>query len=268
MSGIIIRNTLRTSWKQVLYWGIGLGILGVYIVFIASNSDIIQGYADLFEAMPPALLQAFGASNLDLFRSTEGWVVSILVTELALFLSVYAAMAGLNVAANEEQSGVMDVVLSLPISRNMFLLEKWLAYAILSLGIVLASALMPMLTAIGMGIDADIGIIFGGILNVYPGVLIVTTVTMLLTVIFRRRVAAIAGVAVFVIGSYVFNIVGNAASGAIADLMLELSYFTHVGGEAIVSGAYEATGTLGLLAASIIGFALSARLFSQRDIGL
>ena len=268
MSGIIIRNTLRTSWKQVLYWGIGLGILGVYIVFIASNSDIIQGYADLFEAMPPALLQAFGASSLDLLRSTEGWVVSILVSELALFLSVYATMAGLNIAANEEQSGIMDVVLALPISRNMFLLEKWLAYAILSLGIVLVSALLPVMTAIGLGIDADIGVIFGGILNVYPGVLIVTTVTMLLTVIFRRRIAAIAGVAVFVIGSYAFNIIGGAASGAIADLMLELSYFTHVSGEALVNGAYEATGTLGLLVAAVLGFALSARLFSQRDIGL
>ena len=25
MTGTIIANTLRTSWKQVLYWGLGMG---------------------------------------------------------------------------------------------------------------------------------------------------------------------------------------------------------------------------------------------------
>ncbi|MXV92479.1 MAG: hypothetical protein F4Z94_03345 [Chloroflexi bacterium] len=67
MSGIIISNTLRTAWRQMFYWGLGLGLLGMYIVFIASNSDIVQGYADLFESLPPALLTAFGASGAELF---------------------------------------------------------------------------------------------------------------------------------------------------------------------------------------------------------
>lgn len=268
MSGVIIGNTLRTAWKQMLYWGLGLGLLGMYIVFIASNSDIVQGYADLFESLPPALLTAFGASGAELFRSAEGWVVTILASELALFLSVYAVMAGLAITANEEQSGILDVVLSLPISRRAFLLEKWLAYALLAFGIVLISALLPTLTAIGLGIDADIGIIFGSILAVYPGALIVITATVLLSTLFRRRIAAIAAVAAFVIGSYMFNIIGSAASGAIADLLQGLSYFSHVGGESIVAGEYEPGGTLGLLVAAGIGFALSAHFFDRRDIGI
>ena len=172
------------------------------------------------------------------------------------------------ITANEEQSGILDVVLSLPISRRAFLLEKWLAHALLAFGLVLISALLPTLTAIGLGIDADIGIIFGGILAVYPGALIVITVTVLLSTLFRRRIAAIGAVAVFVIGSYIFNLIGSAASGAIADLMQTLSYFAHVGGESIVSGEYEPSGTLGLLVAAGLCFALSAHLFDRRDIGI
>ncbi len=267
MSGIIIGNTLRTAWKQMLYWGLGLGLLGMYIVFIASNSDIVQGYADLFESLPPALLTAFGASSAEFFRTTEGWVVTILVSELALFLSVYAVLAGLAISANEEQSGILDVVLSLPISRRAFLLEKWLAYALLAFGTVLISALLPTLTAIGLGIDADIGIIFASILAVYPSALIVITVTVLLSTLFRRRIAAIGAVAAFVIGSYMSSIVGSSASGPIADLLETLSYFSHVGGESIVSGEYEPGGTLALLVAAGLGFALSAHLFDRRDIG-
>ena len=111
MRGIVVAHTLKTAWKQVLYWGIGLGVLGLYIVFIASDTDIVQGYANLFESMPPAMLQAFGASNVELFRTSEGWIVSIFVSEAAIFLSVFAVMAGLNITANEEQSGIMDVIL-------------------------------------------------------------------------------------------------------------------------------------------------------------
>ena len=85
MSGIIIANVLRTSWKQILYWGLGLGALGLYIVFIASSPDIIAGYADLFKTMPPAMLQAFGASDVAMFTSSEGWIVSIFVSEAAIF---------------------------------------------------------------------------------------------------------------------------------------------------------------------------------------
>ena len=72
MTGIVIASTLRTAWKQILYWGVGLGVLGFYIVFIASDSDIIEGYANLFESMPPAMLKAFGASDAELLRSSRG----------------------------------------------------------------------------------------------------------------------------------------------------------------------------------------------------
>ena len=72
MTGIVIASTLRSAWKQILYWGVGLGVLGLYIVFIASDSDIIEGYANLFESMPPAMLEAFGASDVELFRTSEG----------------------------------------------------------------------------------------------------------------------------------------------------------------------------------------------------
>ncbi|MXV92478.1 MAG: ABC transporter permease subunit [Chloroflexi bacterium] len=192
----------------------------------------------------------------------------MLVSELALFLSVYAVMAGLAVTANEEQSGILDMVLSLPISRRAFLLEKWLAYALLAFGTVLISGLLPVMTAVALGIEADIGIIFASILAVYPGALIVITVTVLLATLFRRRIAAIGAVAAYVIGSYMFSIIGGSASGPIADLLEAISYFSHVGGEAIVAGEYEPSGALALLVAAGLGFALSAYLFDRRDIGI
>jgi len=268
MSGIVFANTLRTTWKQVLYWGLGLGVLGFYIGFIASSSDIIQGYADLFASMPPALLQAFGASSVELFRSSEGWIVSIFVSEAAIFLSVFAVMAGMNITANDEQSGVMDVVMSLPISRSSYLLERWIGYAAIGLGILLVCAAITLFGLVLFGVDAQMDLVFISILNLYPGALLVMTVTCLLALIARRRALAIGLSAAFVVVSYVFNLIGGAASGAIADLMQGLSFFSYTKGEQIVLGNYDPANALLLLLVVLAGFALSVRMFISRDIGV
>ncbi len=269
MSGIVIGNTLRTSWKQILYWGLGLGALGLYIDFIASSPDIIAGYADLMSAMPPAMLQgAFGASSLELLTTSEGWIVTVFVSEAAIFLSVFAVLAGLNITANDEQSGVMDIILSLPISRASYMLGRWLGYALIGFGIVLVCALITTGGMMGMNIDAPPDVIFMSILNLYPGALLTMTVTCLLATVFRRRALAIGAAAAFVVLSYIFNVIGASASGAVADVMEALSYFTYVNGEGFALGTYDPANTAIVLIAALIGFGLSLKMFVSRDIGV
>ena len=268
MTGIVIGNTVRDAWKQILYWGLGLGLLSFYIVFIGSDSEIIKGYASLFESMPPAMLQAFGASSLELFTSTEGWIVTIFVSEALIFLSFFAVMAGLNITANEENSGIMDVALSLPMSRTVYLVERWIGYALLGFGILLATAVITLAAMLMFSPAAQSDKVVLSILNLYPGMLLVMTVTCLLGNVLRRRAAAIGLSAVFVVASFVFNIIGAAASGTLADIMQQLSYFSHAQGEGIVSGTYDAGGTVAVLLVAALGFALSVKLFESRDIGL
>ena len=185
-----------------------------------------------------------------------------------MILSIHAVMAGLNISANEEQSGIMDVVLALPISRSQFIIEKTIAWALISLGIILCCLVFPVVTLLALNVEADLGKVAGSILNVYPGILIVSTVTSLLATILRRRSVAIGIAAAFVLASYIFNIIGGSASGALADFMQQLSFFHHVYGESIVLGTYEPAGTIGLVAAAVICFAAAISMFNRRDIGL
>lgn len=268
MNGIVIGNTLRTSWKHILYWGLGLGVLGLYIDFIAASPDIISGYAELFKSFPPALLEAFGASDIGLFTSSEGWIVTVFVSEASLFISIFAVMAGLNITANDEQSGVMDVILSLPISRGAYFLERWIGYALIGLAVVLVCAAITTAGIVAMNVDAPLDIIFKSILNLYPGLLLVMTVTSLLGVLMRRRSVAVALAAAYVVVSYIFNVIGGAASGAIADVMERLSFFSYVYGEGFVLGTYDPADSIIMLAAVAIGFVLALKLFAARDIGV
>ena len=268
MTGVILGYTLRTSWKQILYWGFGLGLLGFYIVFIASDRDIVQGYAQLFESMPPAMLEAFGASNVEVFRTTEGWIVSIFVSEALIFLSVFAVMAGFNITANDERSGIMDVIMSLPISRSAYVIERWLGYALIGLGIVIVSAAITLFAVVSLNVDAPMDRLLTSILNLYPSTLLVMTVTGLLATTFRRRAVAMGLAAAFVVVSYIFNVIGGAASGFVADIMRQISYFSNLQGEQIVLGTYDPSTSLTMLFIVLIGFALSVSMFGRRDIGL
>ena len=89
-------------------------------------------------------------------------------------------MAGLNITANDEQSGVMDVILSLPISRAAYLLERWIGYALIGLGDNRLTAAITVGGMIAMNVEASSDVIFASILNLYPSVLLVMTVTSLL----------------------------------------------------------------------------------------
>ena len=268
MTGIVVSNTVRSAWKQILYWGLGLGLLGFYITFIGSDSDIVRGYANLFESMPAGMLEAFGASSVELLSSQEGWIVSLFVSEAALFISAYGVIAGLNISANDEKAGIMDVILSLPVSRTAYILERWIGYALIGLGILALCAAITLFSIAVVGSEADMGPVVGSMLNLFPGFLLVMTVTSLLTSVFRRRAVAIGLSIVFVVGSYIFGIIGGMASGIVADLMQSLSFFSYAQGEEIVLGTYDPAGTIGVIFAALIAIVLSVKIFESRDIGL
>ena len=205
---------------------------------------------------------------LSFSAQARGWIVSVFVSEAAIFLSVFAVMAGLNITANEEQSGVMDMILSLPISRTAYLVERWIGYALIGLGIVIVSAALSLSGIALFNVEAQVDKIFASILNLYPSLLLVMTVTCLLATILRRRAAAIGLAAAFVVGSYVFNLIGIAAGGAVADIMQTLSFFSYTKGEDIVLGRFDASSAVALLVVVLVGFAMSVRMFDRRDIGL
>ena len=268
MNGAILQNTLRASWKQALYWGLGMGILGLYITVIASSSEILEGYANLLGTIPPAILRAFGMGDARLLTTAEGWIVTIFATEAALILSIYAVMAGLRIAANEEQAGIMDITLSLPLSRTQFIVERSIASALISLAIILCCIFFPVMGIVMLNMEADAAKVIASILNIYPGLLLITAVTSLLAALMRRRAAAVGLAAAFVIGSYVLDILGQAVSGTFAALLQNLSFFHHVNGEAIVLDAFNPLTPLAMLAVVLICFGLSVMMFNRRDIGL
>ena len=126
--------------------GYGLGIvalsvwLGVMFTVMRNSDEFI----DFMNNLPSGLLSAFGIDSAT-FLSAAGFLSSYLFTLFApLFILFFVISAAAAEVMAEERDGLIDMLLSTPVSRTRVLLEKTggVALAALVLAAVLTSALL------------------------------------------------------------------------------------------------------------------------------
>ena len=267
MAGIVFLHTLRASWKHAAYWTLGMAFFTLYAAFLGGSSDVVAGYAKMLEGMPESMLSAFGA-DAQMMSTTEGFILAVAVGQGALVLMVQAVAAGFSIVSNDENAGILDVVMALPISRARYIIERGLAWMLISFIIIAVCCVVPPIVLSGLGVDAEMDKLIIGYLNLYPAILLTAMVSGLLAVTLRRRTVAIGAAAAFVLVSYIFNVIGAAASGAIADLLHGLSFFRVIAGHSIINDAFDPTASLLLIAIALLCFAASVFMFNRRDIGV
>ena len=118
MIGSVFLETWRQTWRQMLYWGLGLASLGLLVVLMVPLFDM-QDMKELLESFPPFVLALIGVgSNLEIFATNEGFVAVGFFGKSALIFAVYPVVMGMRITADDEDSGIMDVLLSLPVQRT------------------------------------------------------------------------------------------------------------------------------------------------------
>lgn len=268
MNGAIFIETLKRDWRQMLYWGIGIGILGYYIVAVIPNVDTLNQYQELLASMPPVMMQAFGMKDAEVMASTEGFIAFGFLTYSMLLLLVFVVWAALNITANEEEDGILDVVLSLPIVRWRIVTEKFVAYVLLVTGIVLLSFGGLLIGMQSTSLTADLGVLFAASVNMLPGLLLVMAATTLISLIVRRKGMAMMISVSFIILSYFINFVGNAASETAAATLKVFSFFAYTDAQQVIANGFNPASFLLILGITFALFAASLWAFERRDVGL
>ncbi len=267
MRGVIFWQTLRHHWRQALYWGGGIGLLGIYILLALPNVDMLEQYAQLMETMPPLVLQAFGATDAAQLATPEGFIGFGYFSYMMLIMGAYAVGAGLNVTAVEEDRGILDVLLSAPISRTQLMIEKILAYRVIILLIILVSFGFLAAGAV-FSIPMDMGKLFAGSLNMLPASLTVLGFTVFVGAWVRVRTTALAISAGFVVVGYFFDFIGRAASESVINVLTKISYYSYYGGGQFMSTGVVWGNVAILIAVGLILFVAGVAVFQRRDIGL
>ncbi len=268
MTGVVFFNTLRRNLRSTLLWAVGMAFLGGYIALFIGDVDALEQMRQLVETLPPVLLQMVGMSDVQALSTPEGFIVFGFFGRALLFLCAYAVIAGMSVSANEEDSGILDIVLSLPLARARFLLEKLLAFTLMTLLIVFVSLLGIVIGVQLSGQQVNMTPILESSIMMLPGLLLVTAFTAFSGVLLRRRTAALAIAAVFVVGSYFSDFIGSAASDTFASSLSSLSFFSYVDPEQVLATGLNAGNLLLLLTITGVLVTGAVWLFNRRDIGV
>ena len=118
---------LKSLWdfrKAALYWFISIFLLALYIIFVLSSIEL-NAFQTIIDSFPKALTQFIaGESGID-FGSIEGFLNAQIFTIMAPIFAISVAVnSGGKSTALEETNQSLDIILSTPITREKFLIQK------------------------------------------------------------------------------------------------------------------------------------------------
>ncbi len=268
MIGSVFRETLKQTWKQMVYWGVGLAAMALLVVLMVPLFDM-QSMAALLESFPPVILAMVGiGDDLAIFTTNEGFVALGFFGKSALIFAVYPVVMGMRISANEEDNGTSDVLLSLPLSRAQVMVEKFLAYSVSVVGVVVLIYLGLHGGVVAGGVELDVARLAEVTFYLIPLMVFVMAATMLIAVLVRRRTLALGIVTAFVIISYMLQTIGAAADGTVAESVGAISFLTYYNTGEILSQGFIWPHIAGFVVLSGIMLAASLYRYERRDIGI
>lgn len=268
MTGAVFIEIFKQTWKQMIAWGLGLAALAMLVVLMVPLFDM-QDMKSLLESFPPFILAMIGVGrDLEVFATNEGFVAIGFFGKSALIFAVYPVVMGMRITAEEEDNGIMDVLLSLPVSRAQVLVEKFLAYCVSIVGVV---ALIYLGVGIGAGlgnVELEVGRLTEVTFYLIPLMIFVMAATMLVAAVARRRMMALGVITAFVVASFMLQTIGLAAEGTVAEPLGTVSFFTYYNAGNILREGFIWPHIAGYVALSLVMLAVSLYRYERRDVGV
>ncbi len=257
----VFLKTLRDYRVAILGWGIGLGL------FMFIGVSAIPTTADGKLALKALALGFTWYSEPISVETPGGYLTWRIVPNLGILLAVWALLASSRTLRGEEESGSLDMLLSLPTSRMRTVVAK---VAAITAALLLAGLLIGLLTAATAGAvqDANYGLAESLILglNVALLALFFAALTLFLSQFTRERGAA-AGLAGGILGlSFLLDGMGRVVGN---EALRRVSPFYYYGLSKPLVATYGANpGAMAvLLVGALVLSAAAIGLFVQRDLG-
>ncbi|GCE14046.1 ABC transporter permease subunit [Tengunoibacter tsumagoiensis] len=258
-------KTLRDYRFTVLYWGLGLGlvILAVFATFSSQYSSQ-GGDAGILEL---AQSLKFIADPIAL-QTIQGYATwRLLGFFVPSMLAIWAVLAGANLVRGEEERRASDLLLSVPLSRTRYLLEKYFALISALLGVGLLIALGAIIGEASAKVEIEAGRALLAGLDVSLYAIFFASLSLLLSQCLRSRGAA-AGWAGGII-AYAFVLDGTGRTIQHGEWLQRLSplYYYSQNKPLISSFSNHPEAALLLIGLTLLFSGLSFWLYTQRDLG-
>lgn len=268
MNGVIFRETLRRSWRSAALLGLTMGVMALYITAVLNDSRIVETFTQM-AANLPFLINTLGGSDATFMATPTGLINYGYYSWLILAVCGYAVYLGVCVTISEEERGILDVLLSAPVTRTQVVIEKLLAFAVLiALGVLIGHLGLAVLVSLfdSFRSAVDQWRLLQGSLNMLPAAWFTLTLTAAISAIVRRRnVAATIGGAV-VAGSFFVDVFGRNVPDV--DGLRAISFLSYYDSVSALRDGLSASNVLLLLGIAALLVGVTVVSFRRRDLGV
>jgi ABC-2 type transport system permease protein len=239
--------------------------IGAYAGFIIWYFTVLEGvdYEDIFNDLPPAMLEAFGIENLSTIEGFLGAQVFNFVWLLGLGL-YFAYVAG-GIIASDIETERLDLLLSLPITRSRLLFEKFAALLVPVIAVNALGGPIIYLFVVAVGETIPIDHLFLAHLLSVPFLLVCAGIGLVFSVAVDRAAIAERAAVGTVFGLYlVESSVGGADGYDWIQYLSPTQYYKPT--PILIEGSFEPIDSAILLVAFVGLLLLSQALFERRDV--
>lgn len=125
-------HEIKSRWKAILGWGIGLVIFGVIYLSLAP---------ELFEQLKSLTnLSVYKLVGLHL-ESVEGYIASVILAYISFLLGIYSIIVSTWTLAGEEDNGTLELFIALPLERWKIVTSKAMALSVVILFILIIAGI-------------------------------------------------------------------------------------------------------------------------------
>jgi len=131
------KNTLRRSWGALIGWGLALGALGYFMMgFYDLLAEQRTAMEQLIAQYPPELMAFFGSTGTVNLFTPAGYLTVEFFSLMPVVLGIFGVATGSGLLAGDEENGLLDLVISYPVSRTSLFFGRLLGFAVTLAGIL------------------------------------------------------------------------------------------------------------------------------------
>jgi ABC-2 type transport system permease protein len=255
----LLLKTLRDLRWQVVWYGIGLGLMSALVIYIFPSYS--GQLADI--EIPEAMRALIG--DVD-YGSAEGFVSAEFLSWTPLVLVVFAIMGGTGVLAGEEANGTLDLVMAQPVSRTRVAVEKMAGLLVATL-MICAIIYAGWLISVPF-VDIDLGLdkLAVATLNLVPLVAVFQALSMWAGVTLPSRGLATGATVALAVASYFIYYLANIVDAL--EPLQQVSVFYHYHGTEVLSDGVHWGGLALLVALYAVFAAWTVFSLQRRDLGV
>jgi len=257
------KHTLRKLRGQIIGWSIGLGLYALMMARLFDSIAEIEGFSELINSYPEDLMAMFGINDMALITTPKGFLDIYYFGYMAIIIGIFAVGVGAGLLVGDEEKGILDLVLSYPVSRVKLFLGRLLGLVTATGMVMILSWLSWVLSSIGTGLDLTLIEFLRPFIPLFAVLLFLGTFTTLLSLFLpSTRVAGMLSGGLL-IANFLLIGLSNINENLEAFVKFTPLYY-YQGGDAIDNINWE--WFVGLLAVTAVFSILALWRFQRREI--